>query len=334
MSRRGREAYYNEFDPMAAAWLRHLIEEGLIANGVVDQRSIKEVEASDLRGFAQCHFFAGVGVWSYALRQAGWADDEPIWTGSCPCQPFSAAGRQLGFSDARHLWPDWLRLISECRPERVIGEQVASAGAWLDLVSTDMEARDYAFAAVDLPAAGFAGAHIRQRFYWVADAHGGNASAEGLQRSGQHGQLAADGGAALWLGDTQDAIGRAEQQESGTGCWRPRSGGAGAAGGLDDPFSTRLSDAELGIVRRPGWGPEWRAAQQSGGSQGAGVDWLLCRDSRWRPVEPGACPLVVEASGRMGRLRGYGNALDAETATNFIAAYMAASDDLLYGDIA
>ena len=31
-----------------------------------------------------------------ALRAAGWRDDRPVWTGSCPCQPFSAAGKQVG----------------------------------------------------------------------------------------------------------------------------------------------------------------------------------------------------------------------------------------------
>ena len=89
-------AYYNEFDPKAAAWLRQLIINGDIADGTVDERSIIEVEASDLEGFTQHHFFAGVGVWSYALRNAGWGDDRPVATASLPCQPFSAAGNQKG----------------------------------------------------------------------------------------------------------------------------------------------------------------------------------------------------------------------------------------------
>jgi DNA (cytosine-5)-methyltransferase 1 len=84
--------YYNEFDPYAAQWLRNLIEAGHIPQGEVDSRSIKDVKASDLSGFVQCHFFAGLGGWSRALRLAGWPKDRPVWTGSCPCQPFSAAG--------------------------------------------------------------------------------------------------------------------------------------------------------------------------------------------------------------------------------------------------
>ncbi len=120
-------AYYNEHDAHAAQWLRNLIERNLIAPGEVDERSIEDVVPSDLRGFIQCHFFAGIGVWSYALRRAGWPDDRPVWTGSCPCQPFSAAGKRSGKSDERHLWPVWFELIKACRPPIVLGEQVASS---------------------------------------------------------------------------------------------------------------------------------------------------------------------------------------------------------------
>ena len=77
-------AYYNEIDPYAAQWLRNLIEAGLIAAGDVDGRSIEDVTPNDIRGYTQCHFFAGIGGWSAALRLAGWPDSMPVWTGSCP----------------------------------------------------------------------------------------------------------------------------------------------------------------------------------------------------------------------------------------------------------
>jgi DNA (cytosine-5)-methyltransferase 1 len=162
-------AFYNEHDPYAAQYLRNLMAAGLIAPGVVDERDIQEIEAWELSEFTQVHMFAGIGIWSGALRAAGWPDDEPIWTGSCPCQPFSAAGKKKGFSDDRHLWPFWRSLIAQCRPTRVAGEQVASKDGkiWLDIVSTDLEALGIAFGASDLCAAGFGGAHIRQREYFV-----------------------------------------------------------------------------------------------------------------------------------------------------------------------
>jgi DNA (cytosine-5)-methyltransferase 1 len=187
-------AYYNEFDPKAAAWLRELIKRGLIADGEVDERSIVDVRPVELKGFTQCHFFAGIGVWSHALRQAGWSDDRPVWTGSCPCQGFSAAGQQRGFDDERHLWPVWFELIRECRPSVIFGEQVSSslivgksgkeptAGqldaavvdgesrtTWLGLVQSDLEGSHYAFWASDLPAAGLGSPHIRQRLWFVAE---------------------------------------------------------------------------------------------------------------------------------------------------------------------
>lgn len=139
-------AYYNEIDPFAAAWLRELMRAGLIADGEIDTRSIEHVDAADLAGFRQCHFFAGIGVWSYALRLAGWPDERPVWTGSCPCQPFSAAGRRRGFADRRHLWPEFRRLIGKRRPVVVFGEQVGGKGGmvWLDPVFDDLEADGYA----------------------------------------------------------------------------------------------------------------------------------------------------------------------------------------------
>jgi len=260
-----KPAYYNEFDPNAAAWLRELIRRGLIADGDVDERSIEDVKPDDLRGYAQCHFFAGIGVWSYALRQAGWPDDRPVWTGSCPCQPFSAAGKGAGFADERHLWPHFHWLIAQCRPPVVFGEQVASKDglAWWDVVSADLEGTGYTSGAVDTCAAGFGAPHIRQRLYWVAYAD--DARLEGRQR--------------------------AEKRSPERAAW---------AGGMAD----RLDNA----AARPTNG-FWRDA-----------DWLFCRDGKWRPVEPGTFPLAHGAAARVGRLRGYGNAIVAPQAQAFVEA--------------
>jgi len=170
-------AYYNEIDPHAAQWIRNLIDAGHIAAGDVDERSIRDVLATDLRGYTQCHFFAGIGGWSLALRLAGWPDDEPVWTGSCPCQPFSEAGRRNAFNDERDLWPTWRGLISECRPPIVFGEQVATGDGveWADRTGAGFEAEGYAFGAAVLPAYAVGSNQKRERFYIAAHAIGADA---------------------------------------------------------------------------------------------------------------------------------------------------------------
>lgn len=165
--------YYNENDRRAAAWLRELIRENLIAKGDVDERSISDVRADELMGYTQCHFFAGIGGWSYALRLAGWPDDEPVWTGSCPCQPFADCGEGKGFDDDRHLWPDFFKLIDKRRPPIILGEQVASEAAlgWLDCVFSDLERASYSCAAADLCAASVLSTQRRARLFWMANSN-------------------------------------------------------------------------------------------------------------------------------------------------------------------
>ena len=279
-------AYYNEIDPFAAQWLRNLIAAGHIAPGEVDERSIEDVTPDDLRGFTQCHFFAGIGVWSHSLRLAGWPDDRPVWTGSCPCQPFSAAGKGDGFTDERHLWPHFFHLISERRPQHVFGEQVAArnANVWFDLVQADLEGMGYAFGLVPFTSASIGAPHIRERAYWVANTD-----------NEQH-SIAISG-----CGHEHVSTGREQ-----------------------DPAASAGLRGDYRPLEVNGF---WRDA-----------DWLLCRDGKWRPVEPGTFPLVDGAAARMGRvepgvarvassnrvsrLKGYGNAINAQAAAAFIRAYM------------
>lgn len=163
--------YYNEHDKNAVAWLRELMAAGLIPQGEIDGRDIQDIRAVELVGYVQWHFFAGIAGWPLALRLAGWSEDKPILTASCPCQPFSNAGQQKGESDERHLWPVVHELIKELKPSVCIGEQVSSklGRQWLSRVRTDLEDVGYAVGASDLCAAGVGAPHIRQRLYWVAD---------------------------------------------------------------------------------------------------------------------------------------------------------------------
>lgn len=325
-------AYYNEIDPKAAVWLRELIKAGLIADGEVDERDIQDIRPADLSGFTQCHFFAGIGVWSYALRNAGWPDDRPVWTGSCPCQPFSAAGKGGGFDDERHLWPSWYWLIEQCRPTVLFGEQVASKDAepWLDLVQADLEALAYSVGAVPFPSASVGAPHIRDRTYWLADA-----VPAGRREPGRECAAERAAGAGGLVGGLADAYGRQREgqpvirgaEPDGSDAGWPEGGGSITARREDAGIRTdgrHLSDGagasgEHGlreVALRPGpVNGLWRAA-----------DWLYCRDGNWRAVGPGTSPLAHGAPARVGRLRGYGNAINASQAQIFIEAYLEAQD--------
>lgn len=355
-------AYYNEIDPKAAAWLRELIAQNLVAPGEVDERDIQDITPADLRGFTQCHFFAGIGVWSYALRRAGWSDDRPVWTGSCPCQPFSAAGKGGGFDDERHLWPAFHWLIEQCAPGVVFGEQVASKDGlgWLDLVQADLEGSGYASGAVDLCAAGVGAPHIRQRLWWFGERLE-HAPGDGRVewRAEPSGRGAASGRSAIGLADSDmqrkrsagdetgsrdlagagEIVGLADCTEQGREPWR-RDRRSGDGGGPARHELGRLRDAggmadSVGYGRREGRDRDYsrderaqldtsRGDDRPGPTNGVwgDADWLHCRDLKWRPVEPGTFPLAHGAPARVGRLRGYGNAINAEAAAAFIQSYL------------
>lgn len=300
-------AYYNEHDPYAAQWLRNLITAGHIAPGEVDERDVQDVRPSELDGYTQCHFFAGIGVWSLALRRAGWPDDRPVWTGSCPCQPFSAAGQGLGFSDERHLWPAWHHLITQRKPPQFFGEQVASRDgyAWLDLVQTDVEAAGYAFGPVVLPAAGVGAPHGRHRIFFVADAMQSRWAKR--RASPRRGQATGSGGA-VRMADAdmpeQDG-GRAPSGEQPLCDER-----GGCAGAVEHPESEQERVSRLARQRRA-TGGHW-----------ADADWLPCQGGKWRPIEPGTFPLAHGIACRMDKLRAFGNAISPQVAEAFIRAFL------------
>ena len=274
------------------------------------------------------------------------SDDRHVWTGSCPCQPFSTAGKGAGFSDERHLWPAFNHLISQCKPAIVLGEQVASkdSDTWIDLVHTDMEALGYAFGAIPFPSAGIGAPHIRDRLYWVADTAGKRLEGETGTRCHEKNAIlnTSEYCAACGLADTQQhhrgsqaTAANHGQQEAD----RPtdRTGGyCVLAGGVADTNGSEPRRWELRLQPENGgdiWVSEYLERSQShhtiespttGPTNGhwRDADWLLCRDGKWRPVEPGTFPLVDGAASRVVRLRAYGNAINAKAAQAFIECVM------------
>lgn len=241
-------AIYTDFDPRSIEALGNLERARMIPPGEVRGADINDIEAASLDA-DQVHMFAGVGVWPLALAIAGWPVDVPVWTASCPCQPFSSAGRRKGFEDDRHLWPVVYRLIALCHPPVVFGEQVAgtAGAAWFARVRSDLERAGYAVGCCDLPAACVGAPHRRHRLFFVAVAD----AAEQRSQGGPHADLqpAAGRGGVHEVGDDDgrdllpDAVGNSGARGRDRG--EERNGQAAAGGSAGD---LRRDDRGLGVV--------------------------------------------------------------------------------------
>ena len=311
--------YFNEHDRFASAWLRTLFPAA-----EVDDRSIVDVNASEISQYTRAHFFGGIGGWEYALYLAAWPCDWPVWTGSCPCQPFSCAGTGQGKADPRHLWPEFRRLIAAAKPATIFGEQVASKAGrdWLNGVLADMEALGYRTAAADLCSAGVGAPHIRQRLYWVAD----SGCTERGRRPGDDGRSGellhfANRSSIGRLADAASLSGPKQRCESG----RRRKAGpehsakcAGSSGMVD---SNDTGCAQHG-------GPIAIPSPLAGAQLPSLVghwdryDTIKCLDGKTRRIESGSFPLADGVPSRVGRLRGYGNAITPQVAAVFVRSFL------------
>lgn len=345
-------AYYNEINKEDCEWLRELMRRGHITEGEIDERSITEVRADDVRGFRRRHWFAGVGGWELALNLADWPDDQPVDSASCPCQPFSCAGEGGGELDLRHLWPELHRIRRELEPRLTFGEQVASPLGieWIDGVSLDLEELGYAVGAFDLPAASVGAPHIRQRLYWVADPdlgigeqrcqdNGGSDCRSGATtRAGPGGS-----GVVVGLADSNNSqcsgvTDRKRREPNGETARRIESNGVAqldrAVVRLGHPHDPRLQRRRLRFNRDARPWTAWPAEPS----------FLACADGKSRRVESGIFPLAHGIPSRVGpmlaalrplgkgavkaartnriaRLHAYGNAIVPELAAQFIGAW-------------
>jgi DNA (cytosine-5)-methyltransferase 1 len=340
--------YYNEWDKGAAAWLRELIKQGHIPYGYVDERSIADVTPSDLEGFTQCHFFAGIGGWPYALRLAGIPDTTPLWTGSPPCQPFSVAGKQLGQLDERHLAPTFMRLVEQCKPTVLFGEQVAAAIGkhWLDDLFTELERQNYACGSAVLPACSVGAPHKRDRLFFGSVLRMGDPACF-RERTDESGSDCRDGfklerseqrfdsqyGCANDCMADTTVFRRGEQCKVVTGGdkrgepkimeQRSRCGGVLNVAHADDARPQgRKGMSECSAKQPVGPGSVASGSTNQDNCFWSGADWLGCRDGKFRPVESGTFPLANGISARVGRLRGYGNAIVPQVAAEFVKAFM------------
>jgi hypothetical protein len=171
-----KRAFYNDINAFSGRWLKNCADAGYHPKGVFDSRSITEIKSCEVINYEQCHFFSGLGVWSYALQKSGWDFGGTVWTGSCPCQPFSVAGQGRGVDDPRHLWPAWFSLIRIAKPDLIFGEQVAGKGGeeWFSHVQADLEGEGYAVGVAVLSGGIVSASHARPRIFFVAIREGFN----------------------------------------------------------------------------------------------------------------------------------------------------------------
>lgn len=305
--------YYNDNEPYVCEWLKNLQLCGPLSLGDVECAPIQSVEAWQLAAYTRCHFFAGLGGWDYALQLAGWPEDRPVWTGSCPCQPFSVAGKRKGTNDERHLWPYFFELIKQCRPATIFGEQVASADGrkWLAGVFADLESLGYAVAGADLCAAGVGAPHIRQRLYWVADTERDTGGVGRTSEQSREGVRAEATGTSVELGRRSDVSGLVIPESKQMGLSR-------------QPREPRTADSRLGNSNHKGLqGRSEHIGEYANQlSAWAPSELIPCADGKARRIEPGTFPLARGVSARVGKLRAYGNAIVPQVAATFIRAFL------------
>lgn len=316
--------YHNEIEPFAADWIENLIAEGLLPPGDVDRRSIVDVHPDDLKGYTRCHFFAGLGGWPLALRLAGWPDDRPVWTGSCPCQPFSVAGSRKGFNDERHLWPEFGRLIEKRLPPTIFGEQVAGAAEWLASVRGDLDAMGYAVGAIPVEAASAGADHFRDRFWFVADY---DLQCPREERAERGGELRGPGSDPE---DCDGAVPDSHDTERGTDGSSRNDPGREEAGRHEGPGD--VAERGPGYVVDPtcfGWGEGWTEHEfRSRGFTAAvasigGGQYVECPDGKWRRLPPPRVRwLGTRVPARVAKLRAFGNAIDPRPAAEVIGAFL------------
>lgn len=322
--------YYNEFDHHAAEWLRNLIDAGKIPQGDVDDRSITEVDPDELRRYTQCHFFAGIAGWSYALQLAGWPSDRPIWTGSCPCQPFSTAGKQKGKADERHLWPVWFNLIREYRPPVIFGEQVAAAitHGWLDEVATDLEAEGYAIGAAIIPACSVGAPHKRDRLWFVAKSESDGRNEGQSDTGGSQARISERRSGRVGYGSSPlgDSTGKGLPNGGEPSIFRQKANAEHERCGCDGNVANSDNTRPQGYGRFIGEHDKKRR-EESPGLRSENSFWdrgqfIECPDGKKRLVEPSIRLLANGVSGRVVKLRALGNAIVPQVAAAFIKSFL------------
>lgn len=307
-------SWYNENDKRVVPWLEALRDCSLVTPGVVDRRSIVEVQYGEVEtgaGPRWAHFFAGIGAWDYALRLARWPEEWETWTGSCPCQPWSVAGQGKASMTSATSGPRG----GSSSPSGSLQQSLASR------LRVELEGRG-------------------SRLYALTWKHWAMQSGPpicalraSVRRTFVSASTSAQSELAGWCTPTASSPGGTPEQQ----LERKRRT-------LSRGLSVGVAVTNLSIqAQLVGWPTPTRQDASSSARHGYMFKgnprhdtsgrrpahdwdsgrWIYCRDSKWRPVEPQFFPLAVSAPSRVVRLRAYGNSIVVPLAAAFVRAFLA-----------
>jgi len=237
--------------------------------------------------------------------------------GGFPCQPFSQAGKQQAQDDARHLWPEMFRLIRECRPTWVVGENVAGLiRLGLDEVLADLESEGYSTRTFNIPACSVGAPHLRQRLWIVAHSDSDSEPDGSFDGNARQRQLGFE-----FVAHTK-SIGHGQGGEQ-RDIYGADGGQVGERGAVLTSASEQSEDVAEDVADSDRDGRGRGRSTKSSGRKSRMEHWSggeCNRSEEWWEVEPSVGRLVDGLPNRVPQLRALGNSIIPQIAQKIAQA--------------
>lgn len=318
--------YYNDSEKFVCRWLENLIMFGHIPNGIVDCRPIQEITPNDLKGFTQCHFFAGIGGGASPLNSRGGQKIDRSGPAPAPANRSPSQGNKKGSPiPATYGLPGSIFKRNAALQSSLVSRlQTLLTGSpeceviWAVWITP--------WGGIPIEAACAGAAQYRDRFWFVAERDDTKRRAEESRR---HNDNREDAGRGEGHGDVA---------ECGVGVLapirRPRLEGKQSQPQNPLPQLQSLQRAGLlNMVRPPfdGWGQGWTESEFRGRGFTAtvaslpngGGQFIGCPDGKYRRLPPPRVRWLGNGiPSRVAQLRALGNSIYPPVAAAFIRAYM------------